>query len=310
MMVSVPCQLGLSSCFAQYSVVLSDEDGDDILQLLKDEIDGMMGNPELFYVPVPVYVSTGTIGSIHSEFLILFLYAGIPFILSSSFSIDGAELKDAMITNDGGRLVSRLYAENNRQVFSLGFTQVGDNALEYARDYLMHNPPIPSPDIDSNITEEHLVNAKLNERKGVISKDGGTRLEIFSLDTDESRMIRAHKDFGDDPNSERGIPAGMMEVIAYGGIPSIISIGNICTTDGSIFEVWVPNVPKLTRVARSIFEAGLIPIDSLTLDTDGVEECYATFHKKLCEMEDEVIQKELEVESDEEIPPAIPEDEE
>lgn len=117
-MVSVPCQLGLSSCFAQYSVVLSDEDGEDILQLFKDEIDGMMGNPELFYMPVPVYVSTGTIGSIHAEFLILFLYAGIPFIFSSSCSIDGAGLKDAMFTNDGGRLVSQLYAENNRQVFS------------------------------------------------------------------------------------------------------------------------------------------------------------------------------------------------
>ena len=74
--------------------------------------------------------------------------------------------------------------------------------------------------------------------------------------------------------------------------------------------MWVPNVPKLTRVARSIFEDELLPIDSLTLDADGVEECYATFHKKLREMEDEVMQKELEAETDEEMPPTIPEDEE
>ena len=309
-MVSVPCQLGLSSCFAQYSVVLSDEDGEDILQRLKDEIDGMMGNPELYYIPVPVYVATGTIGSIHSEFLILFLYAGIPFILSSPFSIDGAGVSDAEVTKYGGRLVAQLYGENNRQVFSLGFIHPDENPLEYAKNYLTSNPPIPSPDISDMVAEEHLVNGKVNERKGVISKDGGTRLEIFALDTDESRMIRAHKDFGDDPNRERGIPDGMVEVIAYGGIPSIISVGNVCTTDGSVFEVWVPNAPGLTRVARCIFEDELLPLDSLTLDSDGVEECYARFHHKLREMEDEVVDKEMEAESDEETPPSIPEDDE
>ena len=308
-MVSVPCQLGLSSCFSQYNVMLSDEDGEDVVQRFKDEIDGLMGSPELFYIPVPFYVATGTIGSIHAEFMIVFLYAGIPFILTSPYSIEGAGLGDAEVTYDGGRLVARIFGENNRQVFSLGFIPVGENPLEYAKTYLMHNPPIPSPDIDMMVAEEHLVNAKVNERKGVISKDGGTRLEIYALDTDESRMIRANKDFGDDPYKERGIPAGMTEVIAYGGMPDIISFGNICTTDGSVFEVWAPNAPGLTQVARSIFEDELLPVDSMTLDTDGVEECYANFHKKLREMEDEIVDKEIEAESDEETPPTISEDE-
>jgi hypothetical protein len=65
----------------------------------------------------------------------------------------------------------------------------------------------------------------------------------------------------------------------------------------------------LTQVARSIFDDELLPVDSMTLDTDGVEECYAKFHKKLREMEDEIVDKEIEAESDEETPPTISEDE-
>jgi hypothetical protein len=307
-MVPISCQIGTCSCFAQYSVVLSDEDGADIVQLFKDEIDGMMGSPGLFYTPVPFYVTMGTIGNLHAEFLVLFLYAGIPFIMSSAFSIDGAGLSDAIVTREGGRLVSRLYAENNRNVYSLGYIQVGENPLEYARDYLEHSPPIASPDIDMMVAEEHIVNAKMNHRVGVISRDGGTRLEIYALDTDESRMIRANKDFGDDPYMERGIPVGMVEVVAYGGMPDIISIGSVCSADGSLFEVWVPNAPGLTSVARNMFEDGVLPLDAFTLDTDGVEECYARFHGKLREMEDEAIDREIEAETDEETPPSIYDD--
>ena len=305
-MVPVSCQIGMCSCCAQYSVVLSDEDGEDIVQLFKDELDGMMGNPGLYYVPVPVYVTMGTIGGLHAEFMILFLYAGIPFILSSPYSIDGAGLSDAVPMHEGGRLISRVYAENNRNVYSLGFIPAGENPLEYAREYLSHNPPIASPDIDGNVVEEHLVTAKVNERVGVISRDGGTRLEIYALDTDESRMIRVNKDFGDDPYRERGIPEGMTEVIAYGGMPDIICIGGLCAADGSVFEVWVPNAPKLTRVARGIFEDEVLPVDAFTLDTDGIEECYARFHAKLKELEDEAIDQEIKAESDEESPPSIP----
>jgi len=201
-----------------------------------------------------------------------------------------------------------VYGQNNRHVFSLGFIEHSENPLEYAKNYLMNNPPIPSPDIDEAVTEEHLVTAKINDRIGVISKDGGTRLEIYALDTDESRMIRLNKDFGDDPYRERGIPAGMTEVVAYGGLPDIICIGSICSTDGSLFDVWVPNAPGLTRVARGIFEDELLPLDAFTLDTQSVEECYARFHAKLKAMEDEAIAKEIEAESDEGTPPDIPED--
>ena len=308
-MVSVPCQLGLCSSFAQYSVVLSDEDGDDIVQAFKDEIDGMMGNPELFYTPVPFYIATGTIGNIHAEMLNVFVYAGIPFILSSSYAIDGAGIGDAVVTRDGGRLISKVYGQNNRHVYSFGYIQSGESPLEHAKEFLMHNLPMPLPDIDEMVAEEHIVNAKINERIGVISKDGGTRLEIYAFDTDESRMIRANKDFVKDPIAERGIPAGMREVVAYGGLPDIISVGSICSTDGSVFDVWVPNAPVLTRAARGIFEDEVLPIDAITLDTEGVEECYAKFHSKLRELEDEAIAKEIEAESDEETPPKIPDEE-
>lgn len=309
-MVPVSCQLGMCSCFAQYSVVLSDEDGADIVQLFKDEIDGMMGNPGLDYVPVPFYVTMGTIGNLHAEFMIVYMYAGIPFILSSPFSIDGAGLADAVTLREGGRLVSRVYAENNRNVYSLGFIPAGDNPLEYAKGYLSRNPPMASPDIDMLVAEEHIVSDKVNERVGVISKDGGTRLEIYAFDTDESRMVRANKDFGDDPYMEKGIPSGMVEVVAYGGVPDIISIGGLCSADGSVFEVWVPNATGLTRIARGMFEDEVLPVDAFTLDTDGVEECYARFHGKLKELEDEAIDQEIRAESDEDMPPGVPTEEE
>lgn len=305
-MVSVPCQLGLCSCFKQYSVVLSDEDGSDIVQMFKDEIDMMMGNPELFYTPVPFYIATGTIGNIHTEMFIVFLYAGIPFILSSPFAIDGSCLSDAEVTRNGGRLISKVYAQNNRHVYSLGYIQSGENPLEYAKEFLMHNVPMSAPDIGETVAEEHIVNAKINERIGVISKDGGTRLEIYAFDTDESRMIRTNKDFVKDPIAESGIPVGMWEVIAYGGRPDIICIGSTCSTDGSVFDVWVPNAPVLTRVARGIFEDEGLPNDVFTIDAEGVEECYAMFHRKLRELEDEAIAKEIKVESDDETLPEIP----
>lgn len=307
-MSPVSCQLGLCSCHAQYSIVLSDEDGGDLVQEFKDEIDQMMGIVEVDYVPVPVYVTMGTIGNLHAEYLILFQYAGIPFILTTSCSIDGAGLSDAALTNGGGRLIASVYGTNNRRVYSLGFIEPSRNPLDYAKTYLERNPPIPSPDIDEAVAETHLVHSKTYERIGVISKDGGTRLEIYALDGDESRMIRGNKDFQRDPSGEREIPDGMVEVVAYGGLPDVISVGNLCSADGYVFEVWVPNAPGLTRMAREIYNDGLLPIDAFTVDMDGMEECYARFHGNLRKLEDEAIQKEIQSDSD--MPPEIPTDEE
>jgi hypothetical protein len=53
-----------------------------------------------------------------------------------------------------------------------------------------------------------------------------------------------------------------------------------------------------------------LPIDAFTLDTDGVEECYARFHGKLKELEDEAIDQEIRAESDEDMPPGVPDEEE
>ena len=308
-MPSVACQFGLCSCHEQYTVVLTDEDGTDIAQAFKDEIDAMMANPELHYIPVPFYISTGSLGMLHTESVIVFVYAGIPFIFGSRIAISGAGLGDAFYSEDGGRLLASIYGNNNRRVYSLGYTRSG-SPLEHAVDYLTHNPPIASPDIDETVAEHHIVFNKTNERVGVISKDGGTRLEIYAFDTDESRMIRSNKDFvGGTPYAENGIPEGRTEVVAYGGLPEIIQIGEICSTDGYLYDVWVPNVPVITRVAKDIFNDEVLPRDALYTNLEELEECYALFHRKLVELEDEAVKNEIAYEEDTESPPEIPEEE-
>ena len=309
-MASVACQWGLCSCFEQYSVVLTDEDGSDSVQEFRDEVDAMVANPELHYIPVPFYISTGSIGMLHTEMLFVFVYAGIPFILVPPTSINGAGLRDAAYGLDGGRLISSIYARNNRRVFSLGFIDETRKPLEYAADYLRRNPPIASVDIDESVAERHIVHEKVNERVGVISRDGGTRLEIYAMDSVESRLIRNNKDFvGGNPYEESGIPVGKTEVIAYGGMPEIIQIGCLCSMEGFNFDVWVPNVPRMTILARDIFQDGILPIDAFSIDTSAMEECYAVYHSRLTELEQEAIEREIQAESDTDTPPDIPVDE-
>lgn len=309
-MTPVACQWGLCSCFEQYSVVLTDEDGSDSTQEFINEVESMVANPELHYIPVPFYISTGSIGMLHTETMLVFVYAGIPFILVPPTSINGAGLSDAMYGSDGGRLISNIYGKNNRRVFSLGYIDETTKPLDYAVDYLKHNPPIASIDIDETVAERHIVHEKVNERIGVISRDGGTRLEIYTMDSVESRMIRNNKDFmGGQPYDETGIPVGKTEVIAYGGMPEIIQIGCLCSMDGHNFDVWVPNVPRMTMLARDIFNDGILPIDVFTIDTSAMEECYAVYHSRLAELENEAIDREIQEETDTETPPEIPVDE-
>lgn len=304
--MSTSYEQGLSSVTPPFKIVLSDHDGADIIAEFKKEVNKMLEEDECKYRPVPCYITTGVLGNMRAEMVIVYIYAGIPFILAPLLCIEGYDATHAKMA-PGGYFISRMYEKDNTRAFSLGYVDKPSQVYKYAKEYTKKNPIIDSIDIDEKVINTYIVNnIKTVKSVGTIYRVGGSRFEVYGFDTDESRMIRTTKDFvGGNPYIENGIPEGKTEVILYGGNPDIVQLGDFCTKDGNIFGVWVPNGEKFVKKGSEILTKFILPNDIFVVDEDELAEVYAMagmYLEKLDAAEDE------EPEDESDVPDIEPED--
>lgn len=277
----------LTCCYAPYKVLLHDggagETGAEFKTLAIDIRNDSTANGK----PVPVYISGTVDGINHTELVYVYMYGNTQLFLSSRYAIDGVNAEDSTIHGTGGRLVGKLYSDNNTHVYPLVRVQAGeplstDVVMDLARKFISRSGSLAeSPAIDSVQANMYFtMNSDIVEPYGTIYRGGGTRLDIYVLDGASAAAIRTNKDYGDDPVVERG-ESNMSEIFAVGGIPEIVHIGQHAVLDGNVYDVWVPNDAEQYKLATQLIEDELIPHDIFMTDIDELCEAHAIYLSRL-----------------------------
>jgi len=303
-MASLAYMNGLSSVSAPFAVVATDYDGSDIVDSLKDELDRMSDEPECQGRPIPVYTVSGMLGSIRTEVFYLYMLGGVPMILDPALVVEGGGDDDAVMTNRSGRFIEAMFGANNTHVFSIGYVDSPDDAYPYAMEFTRSHVPNKDTGIDESIVNSYIAaNPNTVTHVGTIQRPGGTRFDVYAMTETESAMFRPNKDFmGGEPDVEdwKEGARGPIEVILCGGNPDIVCVGGICSLDGWLFDIWVPNEPDFVDCAMHMVEQGDIPQDVLYIDEDELAQAYVMYLEKL--RSDEASEDETEEEEETDVP--------
>lgn len=273
---------GLSSVDA---VIISDYDGTDPTQCLRDFIVEVRNDSAEHNKVFNIYFNTGVLdANLEVEFLSVFVYCGIPFILSSQARLAGTTVDDADFDEFGGTLVSRISRQNCDTISSAGFVSVDVSPERYAYDFYTHNTLMESMELDASVLRME-VNSGRIAPVGHLYTPGGDLYEIFSLNSTQSKMIRRLKDFSTNPVDERSIPEGMQEIVLLGGDPDIVQLGDFVNNQGCLYSVWVPNEPRNYWLGNKILEEEWLPVNSFDIKYDDMIESYAMLYSELADLD-------------------------
>lgn len=284
-MPSLAYMNGYSSVHPPYAVVQADYDGADVVDELKETLDEMSDDPECAGRPVPIYTVGGSFGAITTELLYLYMLGGVPFILEPGIVVEGSGTDDARMVNRAGRFISGMYMKDNNYVYSIGYVDDPCEAYAYAVEFTSRQVPSKDTGIDPGLVNSYIAaNPYAMTHVGSIQKMGGTLFDVYAISATESAMFRPDKDFmGGEPDVENdrdGI-SGRIEVILCGGNPDIVCIGTICSIDGWMFNVWVPNEAGYVECGKWMLDQGDIPRDVLFVDEDELSQAYIMYEEKL-----------------------------
>ena len=287
---------GLSSVDA---VILSDYDGSDPSQELRDFIVGVRNDSAEHNKVFNVYYNTGVLdANLEVEFLSVFVYCGIPFILSSQARLAGTTAEDAAFDEFGGTLVSRISRQNCDIISSAGFVSVDVSPERYAYEFYTHNTLMESMELNASVLRME-VNSGRIAPVGHLYTPGGNLYEIFSLNSTQSKIIRRLKDFSTNPVDERSIPEGMQEIVLLGGDPDIVQLGDFVNNQGCLYSVWVPNEPRNYWLGNKILEEGWLPSNAFDIKYDDMIESYAMLYTELADLDGRIDGEGTEEQSDE-----------
>ena len=284
-MPSLSYMNGYSSVHPPFAVVQSDYDGSDPVEELKEELDKMSDEPACQGRPVPIYFVGGTLGAITTELIYLYMFGGVPLILEPGVVVEGSGTDDAMLVNRSGKFITEMFMHGNDHVFSIGYVDDPCDAYAYAVEYTRHQVPMKDTSLDADMVNSYLAaNPYSMAHVGTIQRPGGTMFEVYAIGATESAMFRPDKDFiGGEPDAEndRDGVHGRIEVILCGGDPDIVCIGSICSLDGWLFSVWVPNEAKYIDCGTRMLAQDDIPHDVLYVDETELEQAYLMYDEKL-----------------------------
>ena len=291
-MPSVSYMNGLSSVCAPFAVVQSNYDGADCIDEIMGELDRMSDDPACQGRPVPVYSVRGTIGFIEVDLVYLYMLGGVPLIMDPGIVLRSAENGQIDEIQTTGRLISGLFSRDNDRVFSIGYVDDPCDAYAYAVEFTRHNVPSPDTHLSADLVNSYIAaNPDTMMRVGTIQNPGGTVFDVYAIGPTESAMFRPDKDFmGGEPYSENDIDGtrGKIEVLLCGGNPDIVCIGSVCSADGWVFNVWVPNERGYVDCGTHMIEQGDIPPDVLYVDSEELAQAYMMYDDKLRADEAEV----------------------
>lgn len=284
-MPSVSYMNGYSSVCPPYAVVQSNYDGAEPVDELKTEMDKMSDEDACQGRPVPIYYVSGTLGAISTEVIYFYMFGGVPLILDPGIAVEGSGTEDAMMVNRSGRFITEMFMHDNAHVFSIGYVDDPCEAYSYAVEFTRRQVPTKDTSLNEDIVNSYLAaNPYSLAHVGTIQKVGGTVFEVYAIGSTESAMFRPDKDFmGGEPDVENdrdGI-GGRVEVILCGGNPDIVCIGSICSLDGWMFNVWVPNEAGYVDCGMHMLAQDDIPRDVLYIDEDELAQAYLMYDEKL-----------------------------
>lgn len=282
------------------SILLYDYDGTDPVVEWKELVAGLKNNKDDHNKVFNIYYNTGVLdANLMVEFMSVVVYCGIPFILSSPARLAGSNERDAKFDTMGGSLVSRIANKNCDIITSAGFISPEVVPERYAYDFYKNNTLMESQELDASVLRIE-ANSGSIVPVGHLYTPGGDLYDIFSLNSAQSKMIRRMKDFSQNPLDEMNIPEGLQEVVMLGGDPDIVTIGSFTTSNGIMYEVWVPNEARNYWLGQKILAEGWLPVNSFNLDFDDMIESYAMLYKVLLDMDTEA-DAEIEEDSGEEV---------
>lgn len=275
--------LGLTTVVPTVNVIISDIDGTDTIDAFMKEVVHFRETPSEHYKPINIFFNTGVVGDLMTERVVLYVYAGIPFILSSAERIYGSDEYDPLTDANGGVFISRMASKNCMKAYSLGFVSKNVSTERYAYKYVKENSLFLDENIDSHIVGNAITDGVMKSC-GSLFKPGGYLYDVYSADAPTSKMIRKYKDFSHNPVDELNTPENTKEIVLFGGYPEIVKLGVLSSRHGYIYDVWIPNDVNYYAIAKEIFDNHYLPIDIFEFDSNDLYESYALLCKSLSEL--------------------------
>lgn len=276
---------GLSAVAPPFAVIHSDYDGGDCCDELMAEFDKMSDEPACQGRSVPAYSVRGTLGAITVDLIYFYMFGGVPFILDPGVIAVTDGERGAVMVNRSGQFISELFSRNNGEVFSIGYVDDPCEAYSYAVEFTRRTVPTKDTGIDADLVNSYIAaNPDSMMHVGTIQNPGGTIFDVYAISSTESAMFRPDKDFmGGEPDVEddKEGSGGRIEVILCGGNPDIVCIGSICSAEGWMFSVWVPNEKGFVDCGKHMLEQGDVPLDAICFDEDDLEQAYHMYEEKL-----------------------------
>ena len=196
--------LTLPTITGDYNVFLTDINGGDIVNEFKDEVVFLRENKDQWNKPVVVYIATGMLGRIHVEQLVLYVYKGVPYILSTQESLSGTVDSDGDFDTNGETFIYRLHSNKMAEVYSIGSVPPHTNVMKYAKQYMATTPLMKDPQIRYELVEETVLSMDIRPN-GIVSEPGGRMFSVYELNGTISSIIRPNKDFTKDPVNKKDL---------------------------------------------------------------------------------------------------------
>lgn len=269
-------RLGLTNVFPEYNIFLTDIDGADIMTEFMDEVTAIRNDRSKWYRPYSFYVATGMIGFVSAEVIVVYVAAGMPFIFTSTISVEGTDEYDGHIETAGEKLIGRLFDKDNSMIYSLGYVDSHTNVLRTAKSMLEKETLFADETIDPKLGNTLIQNNNLREN-GVLMSPGKYRYSVYALPPEISSAMRPDKDFMMSPTGDFGGKPGMKEIVLCGGNPEIMPIGMFCNLGGNTFNVWIPNDINYYQRAVEYFNSDRLPRDVIDFELDNLLDAYALF---------------------------------
>lgn len=295
---------GLTTVVPTMSVFMSDYDGADMIEDFKKLVVDLRTDESEHYKPVHVYVNTGVIGDMKTERYTIYVYNGIPFILSTNERIAGSDAYDAVFDDLGGTFIASVAMKDCSTAYSLGFVPKNVNVGKFATKYIQKNPLIEDTDVSSKLFGIAISNGTVKS-SGNMFVPGKYSYDVFSVDSTISKSIRTYKDFSENPIDETKVPTNMKEVVLYGGYPEIIRIGMLVTDLGYVYDVWIPNDYEYYERAKMYLDERWIPTDIFETESDDMVESYSLFYKYLNDLEESIAKAEDDESDYDDAPPSM-----
>lgn len=279
---------GFTTLDSTKTLYCSNIDGDDMATDFRKFIEMAVNDKSMWNRPIKCFFNTGVYQvNARTEYAILFVMGGVPYILTTRICLAGTDEHDPEFMTADNSVIAQIISENAKNVASVGFVDPSENVTNYVSEFVKSNPVMKNPNISYALALDFSISGAMRYH-GAIYKPGAFLYDIFTTNRVVSLAIRPNKDFatGDTMNENASLPDGM-EILLVGGEPDLVSVGTVCTPNGCMFDVWVPNRKNFYKSAVNAMANEYLPCDAFELNEEDFIKSYAILVTTLREIDEE-----------------------